>query len=47
MLYQTVTRALVKQQLSHAYLLVGEAGTPLLKIALFLAKSLVCEHPDP
>lgn len=47
MLYQTFTRALNHDQLSHAYLLVGEAGTPLLKIAMYLAKSLICEHPSP
>jgi len=39
--------ALVSGHLSHAYLLSGETGSPLLEIAKFLAKSLVCEHPSP
>ncbi len=45
--YQTFLHALNSNHLSHAYLLVGEQGTPLLESALFLAKSLVCEHPSP
>jgi DNA polymerase-3 subunit delta' len=39
--------ALKHGHLSHAYLLTGEPGTPLLEIATYLAKSLVCENPDP
>ena len=31
-------------RLSHAYLLVGEPGTPLLKIARFIAKSILCDE---
>jgi len=46
-IYQTFLHALNSNHLSHAYLLVGEQGTPLLESALFLAKSLVCEHPSP
>lgn len=46
-IYQTFLHALNSNHLSHAYLLVGEQGTPLLESALFLAKSLVCEHPNP
>lgn len=46
-MYQTFLHALNSNHLSHAYLLVGEQGTPLLESALFLAKSLVCEHPNP
>ncbi len=46
-LYQTFSRALEKKQVSHAYLLVGEQGTPLLSTAKYLAKTLVCDHPSP
>ena len=38
---------LTHDQLAHAYLLSGEAGTPLKETALFLAKSILCDHPDP
>ena len=46
-LYRTLKNALNKNQVSHAYLLIGEPGIPLLPIANFLAKSLVCDHPTP
>ena len=39
--------ALNSSHLSHAYLLIGEQGTPLLESAIFLAKSLVCDYPNP
>lgn len=45
--YQTFLNAINNDQLSHAYLLVGENGTPLKETALFLAKSLLCDSPDP
>ena len=45
--YQIFSNAFSKNRLSHAYLLIGEQGIPLKEIALFLAKSLVCEHPNP
>lgn len=38
---------LTHDQLAHAYLLSGEAGTPLKETALLLAKSILCDHPDP
>lgn len=38
---------LTHDQLAHAYLLTGEAGTPLKETALFLAKSILCDHPNP
>lgn len=38
---------LTHDQLAHSYLLTGEAGTPLKETALFLAKSILCDHPDP
>lgn len=45
--FQTFLNALNTSHLSHAYLLVGEQGTPLLESALFFAKSLVCDAPNP
>lgn len=38
---------LTHDQLAHSYLLSGEAGTPLKETALFLAKSIICDHPNP
>lgn len=38
---------LTHDQLAHAYLLTGEAGTPLKETALYLAKSIICDHPNP
>ena len=38
---------LTHDQLAHAYLLTGESGTPLKQTALFLAKSIICDHPNP
>ena len=38
---------LTHDQLAHAYLLTGESGTPLKETALFLAKSIICDHPSP
>lgn len=39
--------AVLKDKISHAYLLKGEPGVPLKQIALFFAKSLVCDDPNP
>lgn len=47
MIYQIFCNALKSDQLSHAYLLLGEQGTPLLPIAKFLAQSLICDSPNP
>lgn len=47
LVYQTFSNALTSHNLSHAYLLDGEEGTPLKEVAFFLAKSLVCDHPTP
>ncbi|MBQ7243430.1 MAG: DNA polymerase III subunit [Bacilli bacterium] len=38
---------LTHDQLAHAYLLTGESGTPLKETALLLAKSILCDHPNP
>lgn len=45
--YRTFERAAVQRKIAHAYLLSGEPGTPLLETALFLAQSLICDHPNP
>ena len=39
--------ALTHDQLAHAYLITGEAGTPLKETALYLAKSIICDNPNP
>jgi DNA polymerase III subunit delta' len=46
-LYQTMVNAITTDHLSHAYLISGEAGTPLLPVAMYLAKSIVCDDPQP
>ena len=46
-IYQTFTNSLENKTLSHAYLLVGNPGTPLLETAKFLAKSILCDDPSP
>lgn len=46
-IYKTFVNALQTNKLSHAYLLVGNRGVPLLEIATFLAKSLLCDDPSP
>ena len=46
-IYQTFTNSLAKKTLSHAYLLVGNPGTPLLETATFLAKTILCDDPSP
>lgn len=47
LVYRTFSNALASSRLAHAYLLLGEAGTPLKEVAVYLAKSLLCDHPDP
>ncbi|MDR0935031.1 MAG: hypothetical protein LBM03_01840 [Erysipelotrichaceae bacterium] len=46
-IYQIFANALKRNTLSHAYLFVGDSGTPLLEIATFLAKSIICDDPTP
>ncbi len=45
--YKTFYNALTKKNISHAYLIEGETGTPLLDVAIFLGKSLLCDNPSP
>ncbi len=40
-------RSLQNKHLSHAYLISGNPGTPLLEVAKYLAKSILCDEPDP
>ena len=37
----------INHTLSHAYLLVGNPGTPLYEVAQYLAKSILCDDPSP
>ena len=46
-IYQTFINSLQKGQLSHAYLISGTNGTPILEIAKFFAKSILCDDPSP
>ena len=45
--YRTFVSALKTGRVSHAYLLSGEAGIPLKEIAIFLAKTILCDEPHP
>lgn len=45
--YQTFVNSLQKKQLSHAYLIAGSNGAPLLDVAKFFAKSILCDDPSP
>jgi DNA polymerase-3 subunit delta' len=40
-------RATIAQKWSHAYLIHGPQTIPLKAIAIFLAQSRLCEHPNP
>ena len=46
-IYKTFTNSLKNKTLSHAYLLVGNPGTPLFEVAKYLAKSILCDDPSP
>lgn len=46
-IYQTFVNSLKNKTLSHAYLLVGNPGTPLFDTAKYLAKSIICDDPSP
>lgn len=47
LIFQTFGNALNNRNLSHAYLLLGEEGTPTKEVAMYLAQSLVCDEPNP
>ena len=44
--YRTLSNALKKQQLAHAYLFYGPKGSVKIDAAILLAQSIVCQHPD-
>lgn len=46
-IYKIFVNAKRDEKLSHAYLLSGSIGMPLKEAALFLAKSLICDEPNP
>lgn len=46
-IYRTFINALSSKKLSHAYLLSGSVGMPLKETAIFLAKSILCDSPNP
>lgn len=46
-IYQTFLRSFQNDRLSHAYLISGNPGTPLFEVAHYLAKSILCDDPDP
>ena len=46
-IYQTFVNSLQKDQLSHTYLISGTNGAPLLDVATFFAKSILCDDPSP
>ena len=46
-IYKTFVRSLENKHLSHAYLISGNPGTPLLEVAKYLAKSILCDEPSP
>ena len=46
-IYKTFVNALETKKLSHAYLLSGSIGMPLKDVAIYLAKSLICDNPKP
>ena len=46
-IYQTFLNSFQAKRLSHAYLIAGNPGTPLLEVAKYFAKSILCDEPDP
>ena len=46
-IYKTFVNALQTNKLSHAYLLSGSIGMPLKDVAIYLAKSILCDNPNP
>lgn len=46
-IYKTFVNALSRDKLSHAYLLSGAPGMPLKDIAMYLAKSILCDDRHP
>ena len=47
LVYKSFSYSLNSNRLAHAYILTGEPGIPLKDTALFLAQSILCDHPNP
>ena len=47
LVYKSFSYSLNNNRLAHAYILTGEPGIPLKETALFLAQSILCDHPNP
>lgn len=45
--FESFKNAFQNGRLVHAYLLSGESGTPLKETAIYLAKTLLCDSPNP
>lgn len=45
--YKTLFNGFNQGLVSHAYLLVGESGSPLFETAQFIAQSYLCDQPSP
>ncbi len=46
-IYQTFLNSFQAKHLSHAYLISGNPGTPLLEVAKHFAKTILCDDPSP
>ena len=46
-IYRTFLNSFQKDQISHAYLISGNNGAPLIDVATFFAKSILCDNPSP
>lgn len=44
--YKTFTNAIKANKIAQTYLVKGNEGAPILEVALFLAKSLICEDDE-
>ena len=44
--YKTLKNSFKNNKTSHAYLISGAKGLPILQVAIFMAKSLICNHKD-
>lgn len=46
-IYQTFLNSLISGHINHAYLIVGNHGAPLLEVAKYFGKSILCDNPLP
>jgi len=46
-LNHTFRNALINKRIPHAFLLSGMPGIPLKDIAIYMAKSMLCDNPNP